>query len=60
MSAIEVQPVGFACGARITGVDLSKPNSGWRRRFQRRSEAERGRPITDWSGAQKSQPSERS
>lgn len=28
MSGIAVQPVGFACGARITGVDLSKPLSG--------------------------------
>lgn len=28
MSAIAVQPVGFACGARITGADLSKPLSG--------------------------------
>ena len=28
MSAIAVQPVGFACGARVTGVDLSKPLTG--------------------------------
>ena len=25
MSKISIQPVGYACGARVTGVDLSKP-----------------------------------
>ena len=27
MSTISIQPVGFACGARVTGIDLSKPLS---------------------------------
>jgi taurine dioxygenase len=27
MSAVTVEPVGYACGARITGADLSKPLS---------------------------------
>ncbi|MBS0338755.1 MAG: TauD/TfdA family dioxygenase [Proteobacteria bacterium] len=27
MSKISIQPVGFACGARVTGIDVSKPLS---------------------------------
>ena len=28
MTTMSVEPLGFACGARITGIDLSKPVSG--------------------------------
>ena len=27
MSKIAIQPVGYACGARVTGVEVSKPLS---------------------------------
>jgi len=27
MAKIEIQPLGFACGARVTGIDVSKPLS---------------------------------